>query len=107
MSFFKVSELPRVEMTEGIGRRVGYLEGVMLTFFDFTPGAVIPVHQHPHQQISLVLEGALEFTLGDETQIIAAGEGGTVPPNTPHGARVLERPTRVLDAWHPVREDYK
>ncbi len=107
MAFFRVSELPRTEMAAGIGRRAVYLEGVMMTFFDFAPGTVVPEHQHPHEQITLVLEGALEFTLGDETRIIRVGEGVTIPPNVPHSARALSHPTQAVDAWHPIREDYK
>ena len=79
----------------------------MLTFFEFAPDSTVPEHMHPHEQITLVLEGELEFTLGDETRIIKAGEGATIPPEVPHSARTLSQPTKALDAWHPIREDYR
>lgn len=107
MNFFTVSDLPATEMLPGITRRAVYLDNVMLTFFDFEPGAVVPEHAHPHEQITYVLEGAMDFTLGSETCILRAGYGVCIPPNMPHSARILESPTRALDAWHPVREDYK
>ncbi len=107
MSYFRVDRLPATEMLPGVLRRAVYLEHVMLTFFEFAPGSVVPEHSHPHEQISYVLQGALEFTLGEETRVIRAGEGVCCPPNVPHKATVLDEPTVVLDAWYPVREDYK
>lgn len=104
--FFKVDDLPATEMLPGVFRRTVYLDNVMLTFFDLEPGGVVPEHTHPHEQISYVLEGEMVFTLGDETRTLRAGEGATIPPNVPHSA-TFPGPARVVDAWHPVREDYK
>lgn len=106
MSFFKVEDLPATEMLEGVFRRAVYLDNVMLTFFDFEPQRKIPEHAHPHEQISFVLQGEMVFTLGDETRTVRAGEGVMIPPNVPHSA-VFADAARVMDAWHPVREDYK
>jgi quercetin dioxygenase-like cupin family protein len=106
MPFFKVNDLPVTEMMEGVLRRAVYLDNLMLTFFNFEPGRVIPEHAHPHEQISFVLEGEMVFTLDGEVRTLQAGEGATVPPNVPHGA-TFPGPARVVDAWHPVREDYK
>ena len=107
MAFFRVADLPKVEMLAGVDRRAVYLDNVMLTFFDFEPDTIIPEHQHPHEQITLILEGAMAFTLGDKIQVIRAGEGVTIPPNALHGARILSEPTKAIDAWHPIRKDYK
>lgn len=107
MTFYTINDLEQAQMAPGLGRRAVYLDNLMLTFVDFEPGVALPRHSHPHEQITLVLEGTLEFTLDGETQILTAGQGVTVPSNVPHSARSLDGPARVLDAWHPVREDYK
>ena len=107
MDFFRMQDLPGVEMLPGVVRRAVWLEGVMVTFFTFEPHTVIPAHDHPHEQITYVVEGALEFTLGDETQVLHAGEGVCIAPGISHGARVLDQHTLVLDSWHPVRDDYR
>ena len=106
MPFYTVDDLPATEMMDGVLRRAVYLDNVMLTFFEFEPGRVIPEHAHPHEQISYVLEGEMLFTLDGQTRTLRAGEGATVPPNVPHSA-TFSGPARVMDAWHPVREDYK
>jgi len=107
MSFFDVHRLPPIAAGPGITRRAVYLDNVMMTFFEFEPGTAVPEHQHPHEQITLVLEGEMEFTLDGQTRTLQAGEGVTIPPDVRHGAHILSRPTRAVDAWHPVREDYK
>jgi len=107
MSFYTVKELPGTEMLPGVVRRAVYLEHVMMTFFDFEPGKVIPEHSHPHEQITYVVQGAMEFTLGEEMRVLRAGDGVCCPANVPHGAVVLDEPTVALDAWYPLREEYK
>jgi quercetin dioxygenase-like cupin family protein len=106
MSFFSTSELPATQMLEGVLRREVHLDHVMLTFFDFEPGSVVPEHSHPHEQITYVVRGGMRFTLGDETCTLHAGDGVTIPPSVPHGAVVLDEPTLAIDAWYPLREDY-
>jgi len=107
MSFFTVSELHGTEMLPGVVRRAVYLEHAMVTFFDFAPGSVVPRHEHPHEQITYVVRGALEFTLGGETVVLRAGDGVCCPPGIVHGAVVLDEHTVALDAWYPQREEYK
>jgi len=107
MHYFKIDDLPSTEMLPGVDRRAVWLDDVMLTFFTFEPGAAVPEHAHPNEQITVVVEGAMEFTLGEETQTLRAGEGVCIPPNVPHKARVLDERTVAYDAWSPTREDYK
>ncbi len=107
MTFFNVRELPGTEMLPGITRRAVYLDHVMLTFLDFAPGSIVPEHSHPHEQITYVVQGAMEFHLGEKTRVLRAGDGVCVPSGTLHKAVILDEPTVALDAWHPVREEYK
>ena len=107
MTFFTINDLEKTEMAAGLDRRAVYLEKLMLTFVDFEPGVDLPMHSHPHEQISYVIEGAFEFRLGDEVRVLRAGEGVCCPPNVPHSATVLDEPTVALDAWYPQREEYR
>jgi quercetin dioxygenase-like cupin family protein len=79
----------------------------MMTFFDFEPGSVVPEHSHPHEQITYVTRGAMEFRLGDEKRVLRAGDGVCCPPGAVHSALILDEPTSALDAWYPLREEYR
>jgi quercetin dioxygenase-like cupin family protein len=106
MNFFRTDDLPATEMLPGVNRRTVFLPDLMLTFVDFEPGRVLPEHDHPHQQITWIVSGAMEFDLDGEKRILRPGDGVLVPPNVRHSAVVLQEPCRALDAWHPIREDY-
>ncbi len=106
MGFFKESDLKAKRMFEGMTLQAVAGIQTMITLVQFQPHAILPRHRHPHEQISYVLAGELEFELDGKTRILKQGEGAVIPPNAEHGARVLDQSTRVLDAWYPIREDY-
>ena len=71
----------------------------------FTAGAVGPMHQHPHTQITYVAEGVFRFTMGEESRIVRRGdtmlqEGGLI-----HGCECLEDGI-LIDFFTPMREDF-
>jgi quercetin dioxygenase-like cupin family protein len=49
----------------------------------------------------------MEFDLNGEKRVLEAGDGVLIAPNVVHSAVVLDGPCRALDAWHPIREDYR
>ncbi len=106
MDFFDTDQLKLKNMLEGVTLKVASGDNAMMTFFEFDEGAVIPSHSHPHEQISYVLEGDVEFTLEGVTRLLTKGHGVVVRSNLEHGVRVTNGPAKVLDAWHPLREDY-
>lgn len=107
MAFFTVNALPGTEMLPGVVRRAVYLDHAMMTFFHFDPGSAVPEHTHLHEQITYVVEGAMEFTLGEEKRLMRAGDVVCIPPHVPHSATILDQPTFALDAWYPLREEYR
>jgi len=107
MTYFRIADLQPVDMLPGITRKAVWLSGVMLTFFTFEPGAVVPEHAHENEQITIVTRGAMELTLNGETRLLRAGDGVCIPPNATHKAVILDEETEAYDAWNPVREDYK
>lgn len=107
MPYFQTEALPAAQPLAGVTRRAVCLDDVMLTFFDFEPGAVIPGHHHAHQQITWIVAGAMEFDLNGERRVLRAGDGVLIPPEVPHAAIILDEPCRAIDAWHPVRDDYR
>jgi quercetin dioxygenase-like cupin family protein len=55
---------------------------------DFPPGAVVPRHTHPGEEVVYVLEGTLQFQLESQTPVtLQAGEVLFVPAGTVHTAK--------------------
>jgi quercetin dioxygenase-like cupin family protein len=104
-TFYNWNDLPQVTMGPGIKRRFVSGEKVMSVQFTFEKGAVVNMHQHPHEQLTHVLSGKLELTVGDETRIMASGDVLHIPANLPHSALALED-TLNLEVFSPPREDF-
>jgi len=68
-------------------------------------GATVPEHHHVNEQISLVMEGAIRFHIGGETQVISAGQAVVIPSNVPHWVEALED-SLAIDLFTPIREDW-
>ena len=55
---------------------------------DLAPGVAFGKHTHPGEEIIYVLEGSLEYQVGDKPPVtLKAGDVLFVPANTPHSAR--------------------
>lgn len=106
-SFFRVEELPAKAMMTGIRLRSVHLDSLMMTFVEYMAGSAVPSHSHFSDQITYVLEGSLEVTVGDEQRVLGPGEGVRIPPNVEHSSRPVDGAAKALDAWTPVVEHFK
>ncbi|MBI2518413.1 MAG: cupin domain-containing protein [Opitutae bacterium] len=66
----------------------------------------LPMHSHPHEQVTYVLSGRFQFTVGDQTTVLEPGMAALIPGGVQHGGRTLTA-CRVIDVFAPVREDYR
>lgn len=81
-------------------------QAMMANWVRIEPGASVASHQHPHEQLGVMLEGSLTLTIGDETREIGPGMAYTIPGGVPHGAVGGPNGCLVLDIFSPPREDY-
>jgi quercetin dioxygenase-like cupin family protein len=80
---------------------------LMANWVTIEPHQVVPRHQHPHEQLGVMLEGATELTIGDETRLLRPGDAYAIPPDLPHSATTGAEGCVVLDVFTPPREDYR
>ncbi len=104
-SYYTWADMPETEFTPQIRRRLVSGQKVMLVKLTLDQGAVVGQHSHPHEQVSYIFSGALEFTINDEKRVVHGGEVVVIPSNAPHSVVVLE-PAEVLDIFSPPREDF-
>jgi quercetin dioxygenase-like cupin family protein len=82
-------------------------EQMMLSLVEFEPRAVVQPHSHPHEQMGMLLEGELTFTIGGETRTLQAGEMWRIPGGIEHSAIAGDSRVVALDFFHPIRDDYR
>ena len=71
----------------------------------FEPGAVYPMHSHPHEQFSVLLSGQILLTVGEEVREIGAGDGWYAGCHVPHGGKILvDEPAVFIDVYSPAMQ---
>ncbi len=107
MRFINWDEIEPVEPVPGVRIRAPFGQNLMISLLEMEENAVVPLHAHPHEQGGIVLEGNLDLTIGDETRRVTVGEAYLIPPEIPHRAVAVGGPSRCLDIFTPIREDYR
>lgn len=94
------------DLGNGITRKVlAHSDNMMAVEVRFDKGAVGTMHSHPHEQLTYVLSGVFEFTIGDEKKIVKAGDTMYKEPNIEHGCVCLEAGV-LIDNFTPMRKDF-
>jgi quercetin dioxygenase-like cupin family protein len=90
----------------GVSRQLlGYDASLLMARAEFEQGAVGYRHAHPHAQVTYVESGVFDFTIGDETGRLEAGDCAYIPSGIEHGA-VCVQAGALLDVFAPAREDF-
>ena len=98
--------LPVREIFPGLRARLVHSDRVTHSWVSVDEGATFPEHQHPHEQIVSVLEGELELVVAGVAHRLTPGQVFVIPPDVRHSGRGVTA-CRVLDAFAPVRDDYR
>ena len=99
-------EAEPLELAAGVTMRPLFGDGAMLNLLEFEPGAAVPAHRHPHEQLGYVLEGRLALSIDGSEHVLGPGDAYQIPGGVEHAARSEGR-CLVLDVFQPVREDYR
>lgn len=105
----KPTALEEIEVREPVqGFRVRFVHSENMTFayWDIAEGAELPEHGHVHEQVAHMLSGEFELTVEGETMTLRPGTVVVIPSEARHSGRAVTA-CRIMDAFHPVREDYK
>ena len=98
-------EIALEKITEMMSQKIVAGAHQMLAQTYLKQGALVPMHAHPSEQMTYVLQGALRFLVDGEEIIVKEGEVLHIPSGTPHQAEALED-TFELDVFSPIRADW-
>ncbi|HEY1358725.1 MAG TPA: cupin domain-containing protein [Thermoleophilaceae bacterium] len=105
--FSQLESISPHRIWDGVSARV--VEGERLTFsvIELAPSITVPAHQHENEQIGMVVQGAMSFTIGEETQEVGPGSAWAIPGNVPHTVTTGPEGVVVLEAFAPPRADWE
>jgi quercetin dioxygenase-like cupin family protein len=105
--FVKLDEQRAFELVAGVTGRPLFGAGAMLNLIEFEPGAVVPLHSHPHEQLGIVLRGMQALVVDGVPHELGPLDAYVLPGGVEHSAHCGPDGALVLDVFQPVREDYK
>ena len=104
--FVDFENVASFELAEGVDGRPLFGEGAMINLIEFEPGAVVPLHSHPHEQLGIVLRGTQILVIDGDDHALGPMQGYVLPGGVEHAARCGPEGATVVDVFQPVREDY-
>ncbi len=106
MSFINLDQQEEKELVPGYHVKFVHTNNMTFAYWRIEAGAALPDHSHHHEQVVNPIEGRFALTVAGETRELEPGTVVTIPPNVPHSGKAIT-PCRIIDVFHPVREDYK
>ena len=100
------TEARAVEMFPGIIRRT-LVSGERMTVVEvaFAPGATVPSHTHPHEQVGYVARGRVRFEIAGEARDLGPGDSYLILGGEPHLVTAYEDSV-LVDVFSPPRTEY-
>jgi quercetin dioxygenase-like cupin family protein len=106
MTFAQLEDMEAREFVPGFHGKMVHTGQVTVAFWEVEEGAALPEHGHPHQQVTTLLAGEFELTVSGESRRLGPGAVAVIPGNVRHAGKALT-PCRIIDVFHPEREDYR
>jgi quercetin dioxygenase-like cupin family protein len=106
-AFSRLADIPARAIFDGaIQGRYAHVNAMTIGEVSLNPNTVVPMHDHPHEQLTYVIEGRFQFTVGSETTVLEPGMVALIPGGVTHGGTTLTA-CKVIDIFSPIREDYR
>lgn len=106
MSFINLDDIAEREVVPGFRGKFIHSENVTIVHWSITAESKLSEHNHPHEQVTNVIDGVLELTIEGVTKQLKSGELAVVPSNVKHHGRAVTD-CYILDVFYPIREDYR
>jgi quercetin dioxygenase-like cupin family protein len=107
VEYFRLEAEPGTSPLDGVRMRAVFGESSMINLIEIAPGAVVPRHEHPHEQLGVVFRGELILEVQGVERRLGPLDAYTLRGGVEHGARGGAEGCLVVDVFTPVREDYR
>jgi quercetin dioxygenase-like cupin family protein len=105
--FADVGALAPQQIWEGVLGRAVHGAGVTLSLIELDAGSVVPTHSHANEQLGVLLQGSLTFTIGDETGEVRPGGTWNIGAHVPHSVVTGPDGAVLVEVFAPARDDWR
>ena len=89
---YNPDDINRRELAPGVFLRTMWGEKIMMSLVEISPNSEVPMHEHPHEQAGMVLEGEFDFTIGGVTTRVKKGDTYVIPGGVEHYVKATDQP---------------
>lgn len=105
--FWNPKDMKSRELCPGVTAKIAWGEKLMFSLVTLAPDAAVPEHAHPHEQMGMLVSGAMTLIVEGTPRPLALHEIYLVPGGVRHAAKAGPGGAVALDAFAPPREEYK
>ena len=105
MQLYEWAGIEREQLNPRAARQVIHAEKLTIARLFLNKGAVVGEHSHHNEQVTVLEQGRLRFTIDGRELELAAGQVLDIPPNAVHSVLALEDSV-AMDIFAPVRDDW-
>ena len=109
MDQYNWATIPREELNPKVMRQAIHTERMTIARLLLRQGAVVAMHHHENEQVTMMKSGVLRFVFGGREAgqeiVVRAGDVLRIPPNMPHMVEALED-SMATDLFSGRREDW-
>jgi quercetin dioxygenase-like cupin family protein len=106
-AFADIGTVAPQRIWDGILGRTVHGQRVSLSVLELEAGAVVPEHAHGNEQVGILVEGSVRFTIGDETQDLSPGATWRILADVPHSVIVGPDGALIVEVFSPIRDDWQ
>lgn len=105
---FNYYDVQQSQLVAGVWSRLINNKDAQASFLFMEPGCTFPLHNHPEEQVMIVLRGSTEEIILDQKVTMKVGDALYLPAYMVHGGTISPQGCDALDVFWPVRDaDYK
>ena len=101
-----IVDIQPISILDGFEAQFIHTENLTISYVNVKAGSVLPEHSHYNEQISEIIYGEFELTIGGKTNRYKSGMVAIIPSNVVHSGRAITD-CKITDVFSPAREDYK
>ncbi len=105
MDVFNWDRVPTENVSPAQCRKIIHTPRATFVRLTSRKGAIVPLHHHTQEQMTLLISGAFRFETEDQTVELHAGDLLRMPSDIPHKGEALEDSVTV-EVFVPAREDW-
>lgn len=101
-----LSQVESRELIAGFNGRFIHSENMTFAYWTIAKDASLPEHSHHHEQVVNMLDGEFELIVDGQPHRLTPGDVLIIPGGVTHSGRAISN-CRILDVFHPTRDDYR